>query len=166
MYEEACENSPTAAGNCDTDQQSFKAYLARWMAATAKLCPWTTTTIMSLLATSASAAAQQCSGGTDGVTCGEHWTAKDAYDGNYGLGQQLSALSVIQSNLVTSAPVMVTNATGGTSQGNAAAGTGSRQNADGSTTLVITTGDRAGAGILTAVALCGVIGGVMFMISG
>jgi hypothetical protein len=60
MYEAACEEAKTALGDCDQDQQSFKAYLARWMAATAKLCPWTSDTIMGYLRASAAAAALQC----------------------------------------------------------------------------------------------------------
>lgn len=95
MYEQACEDVNTS-GTCDTDQQSFKAYLSRWMAATSKLVPWTSSYITPLLQASAKAAAAICDGGTDGVTCGEHWTTNSTYDGNYGLGQQMSALSVIQ----------------------------------------------------------------------
>jgi hypothetical protein len=59
MYEVACETINTV-GNCDVDQQSFKAYLARWMAGTAKMCPWTHDTIMAYLKPSAMAAAAQC----------------------------------------------------------------------------------------------------------
>ena len=95
MYEQACEDVNTK-GTCDTDQQTFKAYLSRWMAATSKLVPWTASFITPKLQASAQAAAAQCDGGTDGTTCGEHWTANSTWDGSYGLGQQMSALSVIQ----------------------------------------------------------------------
>lgn len=163
MYEEACEDVNTI-GTCDTDQKSFKAYLSRWLAATAKLVPSTQSKILPLLKTSAAAAALQCSGGEDGTTCGEHWTENSTYDGNTGLGQQMSALSVIQSNLITQARDLVTNSTGGTSVGNAAAGGGSSASA---TEITPATGaDRAGAGILTALLVCGVIGGVWFMVTG
>ena len=57
------------------------------------------------------------------MTCGEHWTAGSVWDGTYGVGQQMSALSVVQSNLINESVELVTNTTGGTSQGNAAAGT-------------------------------------------
>jgi mannan endo-1,6-alpha-mannosidase len=57
MYEVTCEG--TKAG-CDTDQQSFKAYVATWMAGTAALCPWTNATITAYLTASAAGAAQQC----------------------------------------------------------------------------------------------------------
>lgn len=163
MFEQACEAVNTV-GTCNTDQQSFKAYLSRWMAATAKLIPAYHDTIMTLLKTSAAAAAKQCSGGDGGTTCGEHWY-QGSYDGLYGLGQQMSALSVVQSMLIDEAPALVTNSTGGTSKGNADAGSGK----DSSTAVVITpatSGDRAGAGILTAVIIAGCIGGVGFMVIG
>jgi mannan endo-1,6-alpha-mannosidase len=42
MIEIACERG----GNCNIDQQTFKAYLARWMAASVKVAPWTHDTIV------------------------------------------------------------------------------------------------------------------------
>lgn len=120
---------------------------------------------MALLKPSAQAAAAQCDGGTDGVTCGEHWTAGSTWDGTYGVGQQMSALSVIQALLIDQAPELVTNSTGGTSVGNAAAG-GSTTNSDGIVEKPVTTGDKAGAGFLTALVLCGVVGGIGFMVVG
>lgn len=136
------------------------------MAATAQLVPSTASTILPLLETSAAAAAAQCDGGTDGVTCGEHWTAKSTWDGTYGVGQQMSALSVIQGLLIESAPALVTNTTGGTSVGNNAAGSKSSVSADGLTSKPVTGADKAGAGILTAVILCAVVGGIGFMVAG
>ncbi|TVY31561.1 Mannan endo-1,6-alpha-mannosidase, partial [Lachnellula occidentalis] len=139
MYESACEDNVSAAnpqGTCDNDQLSFKAHLSRWMVATAQLVPDTHDTIMALLRPSAKAAAAQCDGGTDGVTCGQHWTAGSTWDGTYGIGQQMSAVSVIGALLIDTAPALVTNTTGGTSTGNAAAG-GKSASADGSD-LVIT----------------------------
>ncbi|KAG9233368.1 glycoside hydrolase family 76 protein [Amylocarpus encephaloides] len=158
MYEASCEDitsTGSATGTCNTDQRTFKAFLSRWMAATTKIAPFTRDTIMAYLKPSASAAASQCSGGTDGVTCGEHWTDGSTWDGMYGVGEQMSALSVIQSMLIDDAAELVTNSTGGTSVGNSAAGS-----------TVITTADKAGAGILTAVVLAGVMGGVGLMVTG
>jgi mannan endo-1,6-alpha-mannosidase len=168
MFEEACEDVTSTAnpqGTCDTDQLSFKAYFSRWLAATAKVAPFTHDTIMALLKPSAQAAASQCDGGTDGVTCGEHWTAGSTWDGTYGVGQQMSALSVVQSLLIDEAPDLVTNSTGGTSKGNSAAG-GSSTDSSGVVEKPVTTGDKAGAGILTALVLCGVVGGIGFMVVG
>lgn len=106
------------------------------------------------------------SGGTDGTTCGEHWTSKSVYDGSSGVGQQMSALSVIQCTLLNFAPALVTNLTGGTSQGNPAAGTSSQDSADPTAILPPTNADRAGAGILTALLLVFTVGGVGFMVTG
>lgn len=163
MVEVACE---TTSIGCDTDQQTFKAYLSRWLAATSKVAPFTEPTIMTYIQTSAQAAAEQCSGGTNGRTCGEHWTAGSTYDGNYGVGEQMSALSIIQATLIGSAPYLVTNDTGGTSVGNSAGGGGEATNSDGTVVTAVTSGDRAGAGILTAVMVAGVLGGVGFMVMG
>jgi mannan endo-1,6-alpha-mannosidase len=165
MYEAACEDV-NGSGTCDTDQLSFKAYLSRWLAATTKVAPYTRTQIMAWLSTSASAAAEQCDGGTSGTTCGEHWTEGSTYDSTYGVGQQMSALSVVQSNLIDDAAELVTNTTGGTSQGNAAAGTSSSTSDSETVITPATGGDKAGAGILTALMLCGLLGGVGFMVSG
>ncbi|KAF2136167.1 glycoside hydrolase family 76 protein [Aplosporella prunicola CBS 121167] len=98
MYEATCE----PYGTCNTDQLSFKAYLAQWMAKTSVLAPFTKDTIQPLLQASAQGAAAACSGGEDGETCGYRWDV--GFDGNSGLGQQLAALEVIQSLLVSEAP--------------------------------------------------------------
>ncbi|EHK99713.1 putative mannan endo-1,6-alpha-mannosidase [Glarea lozoyensis 74030] len=47
MYE-LCEPAQTdhPTGTCDTDQRSFKAYLSRWMAGTAKIAPFTHDTVL------------------------------------------------------------------------------------------------------------------------
>lgn len=156
MYEVACEPQ----NNCDTDQQSFKAYLARWMAATTKLAPFVSSSIQTTLQTSAKAAAQSCSGGSDGVTCGTKWTAP-TWDGTYGVGQQMNALEVIQGLLINQVAGPVGNGTGGISVGNPAAGTGG--DTPGYPTAQITTGDKAGAGILTAVVLVMLLGGAWWM---
>lgn len=166
MYEAACEDV-NGSGTCDTDQLSFKAYFSRWLAATTKVAPFTSATIMPWLQASGQAAAEQCDGGTDGVTCGEHWTAGSTWDGTYGVGQQMSALSVIQANLITEAAELVTNSTGGTSQGDASAGTSSSSTTNSETVITPATGsDKAGAGILTALVISGLLGGVGFMVSG
>lgn len=97
MYEPACEPYNT----CDNDQFSFKAYLGRWLGKTTILAASTADTIYPLLQTSAIAAAQSCSGESDGVTCGTKWYT-GGWDGTWGAGQQLSALEVVQALLVAS----------------------------------------------------------------
>jgi len=112
MYEVACE----PGGNCNIDQLSFKAYLSRWMAASTKVAPWLYDQMQPFLAASAMAAAQSCVGGDTGTMCGTKWYT-GGWDGSFGVGQQMSALEVIQSNLITQVQGPVTNNTGGTSKG-------------------------------------------------
>lgn len=92
MVETACEPVNT----CNTDQFSFKGYLSRFMWASTLMAPFTKSQITTYLQSSSLAAARACSGGDDGVTCGQHWYWKTAYDGSFGVGQQMSALETIQ----------------------------------------------------------------------
>jgi mannan endo-1,6-alpha-mannosidase len=149
-YEVACESTL----KCTTDMFSFKSYLTRWLASTIKLAPFTHDAIMARLKPSAVAAAAQCTGGDNGRTCGLSWNS-GKYDGTFGVGQQMAAMSAV---IVTMAdlvdlPPPFTNATGGTSKGNPNAGSGSHHDI----TLVkpATGSDRAGAGVLTALILIG-----------
>jgi mannan endo-1,6-alpha-mannosidase len=97
MYEWACETGESGR-HCNLDQQSFKAYLARFMAKTAAVAPFTKNTIAKYLKASAVGAAKSCSGGADGVTCGSKWYT-GGWDGTSGVGQQLAALEVTQALL-------------------------------------------------------------------
>jgi len=157
MYEVACE----PLGTCNTDQQSFKAYLARWMAATTRVAPFMFDQINPYLLSTAEAVAAQCNGGDDGVTCGTKWY-DGTWDGTWGAGQQMSALEAVQSTLITQVAGPLSNTTGGSSEGDVNAGTG------GDSTAVdlgpVSTGDKAGAGILTALVLIGILGGAWWMI--
>lgn len=65
MTEVACE----PVNLCDLDQQSFKAYLSRAMAATTKWAPWTYHRIQPLLKSTAIAATSTCIGGGNGRMC-------------------------------------------------------------------------------------------------
>jgi mannan endo-1,6-alpha-mannosidase len=94
MFESACET----INKCNNDMKTFKAYLSRWMAKTALLAPFTKDKIEKYLRTSAIAAAKTCSGGDDGSACGMRWYT-GSFDGEAGLGQQLTALEVTQSLL-------------------------------------------------------------------
>lgn len=119
---------------------------------------------MPYLAASAKAAATQCNAGADGNQCGSNWLVSVA-DGNFGVGQQMSALEVIQSNLIDQVPGPVTNTTGGISKGDYSAGTGGSSSGDpAAPTSPITTGDKAGAGILTALILCGLLSGAGYVL--
>lgn len=163
MYEAECEPQ----SNCDNDQQSFKAYLARWMAGTTLLAPWTTDTIMSYLVPSAQGAAAQCDGGTSGTVCGLHWTAGATYDGLYGPGEQMAAMQVISSLLVGGRPAPLTMETGGTSESDPTTGSGGGHGSSVSSALGqqdITTGDKAGAAILTIVVLVVILAGAVWTV--
>ncbi|KAK6071453.1 glycosyl hydrolase family 76 [Seiridium cupressi] len=151
-FEPSCE-----PGNCNADMRSFKGFLHRWMASTAMLAPFTYDTIMPVLKTSVAAAVAQCTGGDNGRFCGFHWTT-GAFDGKVGAGQQMNVLGGLTSLLAASPPL--TNTTGGTSVGDANAGSNEPTVKPLSE---ITAGDKAGAGVLTAIMITGCVGAFAWM---
>jgi mannan endo-1,6-alpha-mannosidase len=158
MWEVACEQNL----KCDVDQRSFKAYLSRWMAASTKVAPFIHDTIMAYLSKSAQAAVATCFVGVDGNQCGMKWWEGPTNDGAWlGVGEQMSSLEVVQSNLIDLVDGPLTNRTGGTSAGNPAAGTNSNDNPNQFDAL--TTADRAGAGIITLMVLSGLFAGAWWM---
>ena len=82
---------------------------------------------------------------------------------NANIGSQMSALSVIGTNLLTPAMLPLTQHTGGNSVSDPNAGTESPNAQPDVTTKPITTSDRAGAGILTFLIIVGVIGGAWWI---
>ncbi|KAG7664087.1 uncharacterized protein J8A68_002411 [[Candida] subhashii] len=118
------ETTCATRGVCNYDQRSFRSIFARFLGLTMKLVPETSDTILPLLEASALGAAQSCSGGTDGITCGENW-AYGGWDGVYGLGEQSSALDVLNSLLVR-APLTVN--TGGSTRVNYSEEAGTENN--------------------------------------
>lgn len=109
------------------------------------------------------AAAATCTGGDSGNSCGLRWT-EGAFDGSTGVGEQMSALEVIQSNLINEVEGPVTENTGGTSQGNPNAGTTSDIGPGDLHREQVTTADKAGAGVLTVMLIFFVVGGVWWMV--
>lgn len=95
MFEAKCEKS----SECNVDQLSMKAYLARWLAGTSLLVPDMAGRIGELLRASAIGASEACTAGPFGNTCGAKWYIGTS-DGTSGLGQQLSAMEVMYSLLV------------------------------------------------------------------
>ena len=92
--------------------------------------------------------------------CGRFWFQK-TWDNKQGPGEQMSALSVIQANLIQKVPGPVTLEKGGTSKSNPAAGRADDDTPAGVPRLLtrdITAGDKAGASILTAVTLGSFLG--------
>ncbi len=161
MQEVACEPQQS----CNYDQPSFKAYLSRWMAATTQLAPFSKDFIMPKLQASAAGAAKQCSGApSGGNTCGRTWNTA-TWDGKAGVGEEMSAMSIIQSNLISKVPPPVTAAKGGTSKSDPLAGTDVNHPASENPLLTrtVTMGDRAGAGILTTIVLGGLLGSTWWM---
>ena len=159
MAEYACEPQ----GNCNADQRSFKAYLARWLALTAQLAPFTQTQIVPWLQNSAEGAAKVCDGDGANTVCGRTWYA-DSNDGTIDVGNQITAMSIVQSNLILNVAAPV-DQSGGTSQGNPSAGGGKDENNVPDIALRrITTADKAGAWILTTVALGLMAFAVLFIV--
>jgi mannan endo-1,6-alpha-mannosidase len=157
MKEVACEDN----GKCDVDQRSFKAYLARWMAATTKVAPFTSTELLPILDSSSQAAVGTCSAGADGNQCGLRWSKGATNDGSMGVGEQMAVLEVVQGRLINQVPGPVTQNSGGTSKGDNNAGSNADDNPLQFDT--ITTGDKAGAGILTTLILVSLFGGAWWM---
>lgn len=161
MRESACDPAPstTQAPTCNLDQRSFKAYLARFMAYTYQMAPFTQEWIIPRLQASAKAGAATCTGGADGITCGLAWV-QSTYDGSVfgvtagGLGEHLAVMEVLQSNLIVTAGAPLTATTGGTSKGDPTAGTTEKLTTQELLqTEPSTVGDKAGAGILTTIVL-------------
>lgn len=136
---------------CNNDQRSFKSILGRSLGQAAVLIPSLSNTIMSYIEKSALGAAQSCSGGSDGHTCGMNWSY-GGNDGWYGLGEQMSALEFMQNTLALQNTPPLTNTTGGTSEGNVNAGLNSRETTN-KNEITVTSKDKAGAGVITAVVL-------------
>ncbi|KAI8949831.1 glycosyl hydrolase family 76-domain-containing protein [Xylaria longipes] len=163
MIEVACESVTL----CDVDQQSFKAYLSRWMAATTKWAPWTFDRIKRLLRNSAEAAVRQCTGGANGRMCGMKWANNSGlWDGTTGVGQQMAVMEVVLANMIEQAKPPVTNLTGGTSAGDPAAGGQDSGRVDPVRRRFgpIRAGDRAGAAFVTFVILASLLAALVFMV--
>lgn len=159
MTEVACE----PVNLCNIDQQSFKAYLSRWLAATTQWAPYTYDTLSPLLQASAIAAAKQCTGGSNGRMCGLVWN-KDQYDGTTGVGQQMSSMEVTLSCMIKDRGAPLKSDNGGTSTGDAGAGGDDiGRKAPEPSWGPIHAGDRAGAAILTMAVLALLVSGVVWM---
>ncbi|KAK7728910.1 hypothetical protein SLS57_002142 [Botryosphaeria dothidea] len=164
MVEVTCEPS----NNCDIDQQSFKAYLSRWMALTAQLVPSTHDDIFRRLRTSAQGAALQCSGaGKAPDACGRKWN-EPAWDGTTGVCEQMAALQVVGSMMIDvgglNAPASV--ASGGTSKPKSDGGGGSGSAGSGSSiySKKVTAADKFGAAAVTILLVVGMCGTAFLML--
>jgi mannan endo-1,6-alpha-mannosidase len=156
----SCEVTET----CNNNEILFKGLTSSWLALTAMLVPSKLDEILAKLQTSAKAAAASCTGHDNG-TCGVQWY-QSKWDGWMGMEEQISATNVFTANMIAfnrSAPV--TSTTGGNSTSNPTAGEDGSDASSGKQT-VATTGDKAGAGIITAVFVVSWVGLLSFMVLG
>ncbi|KAK5089566.1 mannan endo-1 [Exophiala xenobiotica] len=160
MFEAACED----VGTCNVDQRSFKAYFARWMAATIVRAPFTREYLKPILEASAQAAVATCTGGDDGNQCGLKWPQR-TFDGSTGVGEQMAVLEVVQSNLVDYVAAPATAETG-ISEGDPTAGTHSPVGPDDLHRHPMSNMDRAGAAIMTVMICIMVIGTMLWLVVG
>ncbi|KAJ5910692.1 Mannan endo-1-6-alpha-mannosidase DCW1 [Penicillium tannophilum] len=159
LEEKLCE--PTEV--CNDNEILFKGLVSSWLSFTALLVPSTYDTILPVLQTSGQAAAKSCTG-HDNNTCGVRWY-KSAYDGWIGMEEEISATNIFVANMIafdSSAPV--TSSTGGNSTSDPTAG--ENDTSTSTTESAITTGDKAGAGILTVVFVSGWVGLMTWTILG
>ncbi|KAI2638468.1 family 76 glycoside hydrolase [Xylaria nigripes] len=155
-YEPSCEPPP---GSCNSDMQSYRGYMHRWMANTVQLVPEMFNEILPVLRTSTAAAVKQCVGGSNGRMCGFHWTS-GAYDNLTSASLQMNVLGALTSLLMHEVAPPLTNGTGGTSQGNVNAG---QDKTELPTFAPITTGDKAGASIITIIIITGALSAFAWM---
>ncbi|CAK7910052.1 mannan endo-1,6-alpha-mannosidase Dfg5p [[Candida] anglica] len=158
------EMSCAPGDHCNNDQRSFRSLFSRCLALTAVMAPSTYDDIQPLLEKSAVAAAQSCSGGSDGVTCGENWSV-NGWDTKFGLGEQMSALEVIQGLLGSTSAVAApyTSTNGGSSKSNPDAGLDSSIQTN-NNVITVSQKDKAGAGVATAFLLAAILGGAIWMV--
>lgn len=152
---------------CNYDQESFKAYLGRWLGTSLQMAPFTYDLIWPKLSESAIRAAQTCNGASQhnggDFQCGMRWYM-DGYDGKYGVGPQMSALNIISVLNAARAPAPYTGHTGGTSQGDPGLNTQDDPKRLPIFKEDITEGDKAGAAIVTVILVVLSICGAWWMI--
>jgi mannan endo-1,6-alpha-mannosidase len=109
---------------------------------------------MPILKSSTAAAVKSCNGPSTGHTCGFVWTG-GTFDGRMGAGEQMNVVAALTSLLIDEPDINgpLTNSTGGTSVGDPNAGVPFHMGSLGP----ITTGDRAGAAILTIIILVSLV---------
>ncbi|KAM3451346.1 hypothetical protein MY3296_005387 [Beauveria thailandica] len=162
MSEVACE----PVDRCNIDQQSFKAYLSRWLAAATKWAPDTYDTVIPYLRASAKAAVNQCVGGNNGRMCGMKWARNEGkYDGSTGVGQQMAALEVLLSTMIKNRDPPLRADTGGTSKGDVNAGSGDIGRKDPVATFAPPTAAmKAAAAFITLAILGGLAGAIVWLL--
>ncbi|KAH7028782.1 mannan endo-1,6-alpha-mannosidase DCW1 [Microdochium trichocladiopsis] len=146
------------AAKCTTDMESFKGYLHRWMAYAMQLAPYTRQTIMPVLQSSVKAAVKTCTGGANGRMCGFRWSSGQ-FD-KESAGHQMNVLGALISVMDPATIQPMLNNKTGTSVGDFNAGSDA---VDPMSFAPITTGDKAGAGIVTAIIMAVALGAFAWM---
>ena len=155
MSEVLCEPAEV----CNDNEILFKGLVTGWLGFVALVVPSTYDTILPKLQGSAVAAAASCTG-MNNNTCGVRWYP-EKWDGWNGMEEEIAVTNVLSSALVsTKKTAPVTSSTGGNSSSDPNAGTGDNTGSDSTTLSAITTGDKAGASILT-IAFVGMWGGMI-----
>ncbi|KAJ5172615.1 hypothetical protein N7492_005208 [Penicillium capsulatum] len=163
MEETTCEIQQV----CDNNNILFKGLTANWFAFTGLLVPETYDLVLPKLQSSARGAAKTCDGHGNN-SCGVRWWG-NKWDGWSGMEEQISVSQLFSANLVKfvdkgkAGPV--THDTGGNSTSNMDAGKSSNKDSN-PTSSPITSGDKAGAGVLTAVFVAGWAGMLAFVLVG
>ncbi|KAJ5420175.1 Six-hairpin glycosidase [Penicillium sp. CMV-2018d] len=150
---------------CNFNEILFKGLTSSWLAFTALLVPDTAAQIKPKLASSAMAAAKSCTGNNNN-SCGITWY-QNKWDGSTGMEQEISATNVFLANMInfdTGTFGPVTSKTGGSSTSDPNAGEG--KSGDSDKEKPITTGDKAGASILTLIFVFGWAGTMAWMMLG
>ncbi|KAK7991390.1 hypothetical protein PG988_000184 [Apiospora saccharicola] len=157
-YEYACEG----VGSCNVDMRSFKGYLHRWVSQATVLAPHLKDRVMTVFESSARAGVAACNRGDNGQLCGFEWTQNGGAQSpkQTSAVHQMNVLGALTGLMMKEAEPPVTNATGGTSKGDAGGGN-SLPNLR--AMREITAADRAGAGILTSLVLAGFLGSCVWM---
>jgi len=150
MVEYACE----PIRNCNRDQRSFKAYLSRWLSMSYQLVPQTQSQITTWIQASTQGVAKACSDTPKGLACGRTWyDNKD--DGERDVGNQMTAMSMVQSNFILKNPAPLADIKSGNSKSDPGAGGkgAPTYTPEAIYTRKITTADKAGAWVLTVFAV-------------
>ncbi|KXH40557.1 glycoside hydrolase family 76 [Colletotrichum nymphaeae SA-01] len=115
-YEAACEGTK---GSCPTDAMFMKGYVHRWLSVATQVAPFLSEKVLTVLRSSAQAAAKQCQDNSKGTTtCGFYWSDAEFTDpqtvdnrtgGITGVGEGMSVLGAISGLLIGDAKAPVTN---------------------------------------------------------
>jgi len=160
LVEYACE----PLKNCNKDQRSFKAYLARWLGVTMQLVPETRGTIQPWIEGSTDAVAKACSDTPQGLACGRTWY-DNRDDGERDVGNQMTAMSMVQTNFILKGAAPLADINTGNSASDPSAGSnGKTLVQDKIYTRKITAGDKAGAWILTVICIVMTIVGMFALL--